>query len=95
MIDKLKLLISKCKGGVVIYINNHKNNYEDVAHHLRYIIETYNTEIPHSDFDKMVETDTVVDVTFYPDTPIGSYQILSHDIDIALDRALDILNQGR
>jgi hypothetical protein len=99
MLDKLKLLISKCKCGVNVRVNAHKDNYETVEKYLMFMNDDFifdeDDALSKADFSKMVEDDTIVEVTFYPDTPIGSYQIFSHDIDTALDRALDILNQGR
>ena len=40
----------------------------------------------------MIETDTIVVLQFYPDTPIGSYSIWHHDLDAALDAALSCLS---
>ena len=39
----------------------------------------------------MIETNTIIDLQFYPHTPVGSYQIYHYDLDKALDEALEIL----
>lgn len=47
--------------------------------------------IPPDLLKAIVDTDTIVDLHFYPDTPIGSYRIIHHDLEAALDEALTIL----
>ena len=42
----------------------------------------------------MIETDTIVEIHIYPDTPIGSYIIFDASLDTALDRAMDCLGLG-
>jgi hypothetical protein len=37
---------------------------------------------------EMIRLNTVVDVQFYPDTPVGFYRVAHYDIDAALDAAL-------
>lgn len=39
----------------------------------------------------MIDTDTIIDLQFYPDTPIGSYSVYHYDIDMAIDEALECL----
>lgn len=35
----------------------------------------------------MIETNTIVELQFYPDTPIGFYRVYYCDLDAALDEA--------
>lgn len=42
---------------------------------------------------KMIETNTIVEVVFYPHTPVGSYIIYHWDIDGALDGALSVFEE--
>jgi len=43
--------------------------------------------------DKIYETNNLVHIQFYPDTPIGFYNILHYDLDKALDLALEIIDE--
>jgi hypothetical protein len=88
--DKLKQLLDKCKCGVFLTVNEHRDYYETAEQRLA---EHYGwmecpPEIAPEVRAKMIETNTIVDLQFYPDTPIGSYHILHHDLDAALDAAL-------
>ena len=42
---------------------------------------------------KMIETDTIVRLQFYPLTPIGFYVIFHYDVERAIEQALAILNK--
>ena len=39
---------------------------------------------------KMIEKDTIIELTFYPDTPVGSYIIYGYDLDLVLDEAINL-----
>lgn len=45
-------------------------------------------KIDRETLDLMIKNDSVVDIHFYPDTPIGSYRIFHYDIEKALKEAL-------
>ena len=92
MIDKLQMLLGRCKCGVYIDVNGHRDVYEAVKERL----EWYGGLECPPDIDeetraKILRTDTIVDLHFYPDTPIGSYHIVSYSLDAALDRAMKCL----
>lgn len=89
MTDKLKQLIARCKCGVFVSINEHRDYYKSAADTLE-DAKGYECppEIEADVRAKMIETDTIIRVQFYPDTPIGSYEIWHHDLDDALDQAL-------
>ncbi len=87
--DKFKELLAKCKCGVFVSVNEHRDYYKSVEDQLeerkrRECQPEYTDEVR----DAMIESDTIVEITFFPDTPIGSYQIIHHDLDKALDMAL-------
>ena len=85
--DKLKELISKCKCSVMLSINDHRDNYETVEQYLR----RNNPEIEDPEIvAKMIETDTIICLIFYPNTPIGSCEIYHYDLDRAFDEALKV-----
>ena len=87
--DKLKELMSKCKCGVFLSVNEHRDYYQTAE---EYLAKKEEFECPpeiEPDVKKvMIETDTIVELQFYPATPIGSYSIYHHDLDAALGEAL-------
>jgi hypothetical protein len=92
--EKLKDLLARCKCGVFLTVNEHRDYYqtakealEKAQHH------ECPPEIEPSVLAKMIDTDTIIRLQFYPDTPIGSYDIWHHDIDAALSAALGCLAQ--
>ena len=91
--DKLKELLSRCKCGVFVVVNEHRDYYQSAEQRLE---ELSLFECPSVITDevraKMVELDTIIDVQFYPDTPISSYSIYHYDLDAALDEALACLD---
>lgn len=86
--DKLKLLLNRCKCGVHITVNDHRDVYQtakQVIEDLESMDHTVDDETVRA---KMIEMDTIVDLHFYPDTPVGFYKVLHYDLDMALDIAL-------
>ena len=96
--NKIQKLIDLCKANIYISINNHKNCYETVSEYFTYYDNLDEDDLKH--LDKMIDNDTIIELIFYPDTPVGNYTIFHYDIDMALDEALEILeykenNQSR
>ena len=84
--DKLKELLSRCKCGVYVSVNEHRDMYESVEDHLSHRdIEDVESDV----FKKMIETNTIIHIQYYPDTPIGFYSVYHYDLNMALDEALD------
>jgi hypothetical protein len=84
----LNELISRCKCGVFVTVNEHRDYYQSAADAL---IERDGYECPPR-IDpavraEMIRLNTVVRLQFYPDTPIGSYEIYHYDLDAALAEA--------
>jgi hypothetical protein len=89
MSDKLKTLMSKCECSVYLRINDHRNIYKSAIEALE---EAQHYECP-PEIDsavrqRMIETNTIIELQFYPHTPISSYDIWHYDLDAALDIAL-------
>jgi hypothetical protein len=94
--NKLENLLALCACEVGITVNEHRNYYETAE---VFLDERAGGECS-PDIDpvvrkRMIETDTIVQVWFYPDTPIGSYSIYDSDLDVAVDRALEIAQKLR
>lgn len=91
--NKLLNLINACKCSVYVEINDHKSFYEKIKDYLEERFREQLDEIDKDVLDKIYETDNLVYIQFYPDTPIGFYSILHYDLDKALDLALEIINK--
>ncbi len=91
--DKLSELLSKCKCGVFVSVNEHRDYYQTAEESLKEddCLECP-PEIELEVRSVMIEKNTIIIVQFYPDTPIGSYSIYHHDLDKALDQALNCLS---
>ncbi len=93
MMDKVQELLSRCKCGCYITINAHRNVYATAEQGLESLSEI--GELPDIDDDVlaiMIATDTIVDIHFYPDTPVGSYRVLHYDLELAASDALTCLD---
>jgi len=89
--DKLKILMGRCKCGVMLTVNDHRNVYISAAEALEDLL-SQGFEVSKEIAAKIIETDTMIDLHFYPDTPVGFYKVLHYDIDAALDEALACLS---
>ena len=91
--DKLKELLGRCKCGVFLTVNEHRDYYITAA---KFLEEAEIFECPPKIapdvFARMIEIDTIVRLTFYPSTPIGSYDVWHYDVDAALNEALECLD---
>lgn len=89
--DKLKELMVRCQCGVFLHVNEHRDYYQKVESYL----EDIQARQPENPLEiavnvrtKMIELDCIIDLQFYPNTPISSYSIYHYDLDMALDEAL-------
>ena len=76
--EKIETLFKKCKCSVTITYNNHKDGYETVDTYITNLKQNSiidNDDIELDILEKMKELDTIIEIQFYPDTPIGSYTI--------------------
>lgn len=89
--NKLEQLIDKCKASVNLTINLHKDYYETVEERLKSFDPEDIADISEDVRKKMIDMDRIVELQFYPDTPIGSYVVYHWSVDAAIDEALTIL----
>lgn len=86
-------LVSRCKATVHLVCNYHKSGYESVEQYLSYAgCNGEEAEIEPEIKQKMIELDTIVNLQFYPDTPIGFYKVWHYDVDLAIKKGLEILD---
>lgn len=88
--NKLQTILDRCKCGVFLTVNEHRDYYEPAADFLVNRDERLPAEQPEL-FARMVELDTVICLQFYPDTPVGCYVIWHHDLEAVLDEGLRAL----
>lgn len=84
---KLKQLMARCKCGVYLTVNEHRDVYRTAADALE-DLERFAVNLAPDVRAKIIEANTLIDLQFFPDTPGGSYKVLHYDLDAALDEAL-------
>lgn len=93
--NKLSLIQQKCQCSVSITINRHRNYYQSIQEgvdDINQILNSCKSELLSEEIaNKMIEHNTIIDLQFYPNTPIGFYSIYHYDLEMALDEALEIL----
>jgi hypothetical protein len=88
--EKLTRLFETCHQ-VYVETNPHHVNYEAVT---RYV--SSNMGMAHSPDDIVGEVEdgrTLFHVQVYPETPIGSYVRIGHDLDAVLDSILEAVSR--
>lgn len=88
--DALKTLLARCKCGVYLTVNEHRDSYQSPADWLD-DNERRGTEMPEDIRAGILASGVIVQLQFFPDTPVGSYRIVHHDLDEALRIALECL----
>jgi hypothetical protein len=88
--ENLNKLIQKCKCGVHLSVNKHRDYHETVEQY--FIKNKYLEDVDKDVFEKMKELNTIIELHYYPDTPIGFYNIFHYDLQMAIDEALHSLN---
>ncbi|HAR45572.1 MAG TPA: hypothetical protein DCS05_05195 [Nitrospiraceae bacterium] len=93
--DKLQNLLNRCKCGVHITVNAHRDYYQTAAEALeeKKLTQSIPPEISPEVRAKMIELDTIIELHFYPDSPIGFFEVYHYDMDAALDEALTCIEQ--
>lgn len=90
--DKLIKLISLCKASVSLEANAPRDYYETIEYFLEENNIQVGKDISKDVQDKMIELNTIISVQFYPHTPIGFYKVYHYDVNLALDKCLEIMD---
>lgn len=101
--DKFTQLCAGCKNSVEIRVNDHRDYYQTPEQYFADQLASGGTQGKNSMDDivdpdiykKCVETNNIVYVHFYPDTAISFYSFYHYDVEMALDLALEVLNDHR
>jgi hypothetical protein len=88
--NALKTLLARCKCGVYLTVNEHRDYCATPAQCLE---EMAARECPPQISDEVrtgiLSSGTIVVLQFYPDTPAGFHIVVHHDLDEALRLALE------
>lgn len=91
--EKLKKLQSLCKASISVYINEHKDDYSNAKEYIdSYRYDEEINGISERVLQAMIETNTIIEVIFHPNTPVGYYKVWHYDLDLALDECLKIIS---
>ena len=88
--DDFEWITRHCKCGVHLEVNGHRDVYQSVEEELANFTAD-GDEAPDDVTAEMIRQDRIVRVQAYPDTPIGHYVVLHHDIGAAVKRMREIL----
>jgi len=87
-------IIRRCKCGVFFYANTHRDIYQSVEDKIIKISSDDNDILIDENIKKkMIETNTILELQFYPNTPIGFYRIFHYDYDKLIEEAKKILDK--
>lgn len=92
--NSIESLVSRCKCGIHLTVNEHRDYYDSAE---KTFADLRNRGLWDHETDpeivrKMIETDTIVCLQFYPETPIGFYRVYHWSVSEAIKEALEILD---
>ena len=93
--NNLQELVNKCKGSVSLEANAHRDCYETIEQYINgnpFNEDIWNETEPDVK-QKIIETNTLIEIQFYPLTPIGFYRVYHYDVNEAINEALKILSE--
>ena len=86
-------LLAVCRCAVYLSINDHRNLYVTAADWLAEQGDAV-LDVDADVLKRMVDTNTVVDLQFYPSTPVGSYRVLHWNPDEAVRLGLECVKES-
>lgn len=89
MDTRFKDLVARCKGSVTLEVNDHRTVYRTVK---EWLSSQDDEDVDDDIAQQMIAEDSVVDLRFYPASPVGSYTVLHYDVDAAIKRAHEVLD---
>lgn len=93
MTNDLRKLLARCKFGVFLIVNEHRDYGQTAEQRLEELADAEFQPIIDADVrNVMIDTDTIVSLQFYPDTPMESHWIYHYDVDAAIQRAMSCLD---
>ena len=98
IIDKTEKLITHCKCGVFLEVNEQKREGTSIVDYLEleYAYNDYDEEdLPRSVARKIIKKNCLIKLQIFPDTPVGSYDFVHHDINKIINDALQVLKHNK
>lgn len=92
--DKLEKLLARCKCGVFLTVNEHRDYYQSVEERIEELREDGRQDFSDEDAKAMIASGNIVQLHFYPDNPMSFYCIHRATLDEALNEALKCLRLG-
>lgn len=86
---RIEELVRLCKATVHITFNEHKTNYETIERYLGDSMFDRFSDVQPELKKEIIEKDQIVEVQAYPRTPVGFILVVHHNLDEALDQAID------
>ncbi len=87
-----KDLLARCKCGVYLTVNAHRDYYESLPVYVDGVLSDGRLEpVDDKTLKEMIARDTFVELQFYPNTPISSYTVLHYDVELAIEAAFQCL----
>lgn len=87
--NKLKELMKRCKCEISLSINSHKNDYITLEDELEDLdLQGITDDLDNDIRDKIIETQTLVMLYCYPNTPTGFFCSVHYDVDLAIQEVL-------
>ena len=87
--SKIDELVALCKGSVSITFNEHTTNYETLEEYLRDNRFNRFSDLEPELKQEIIGKGIIVEVQAYPKTPVGFILAVHHDLDKALDVAIE------
>jgi len=95
-VDKLLELMSLCKCGISISINDHKDVYQTAEQRLADMEATGQLDdVDQQVIACIIERDCLIQIFAYPDTPVGNYACVHYDLELSLTEVVDAIKGER
>jgi len=84
-------LLGRCKCGVYLTVNAHRDVYDSAETYIRE--RELTVSVANYVTQEMIRLDSIVNLQFYPDTPVGFYEIWHYSLAGALAEAEQCLTK--
>lgn len=82
-----------CKCSIGIEINEHLDYYQSIDTAIKELLET--ESVSESEIAKIRQRETIINLQFYPETPIGFYRLIGSDLEEVLSAAVAIVRETK
>ena len=85
----LQKLLDICKCEIALTINEHRNVYQTASDAIKELEGRDFIDASEEVKAEMIARDTIIELQYYPNTPVGFNLIHHYDLDMAIDMALN------